>query len=164
VCQVRGVASAKPTRSVLAQPLSDLAQLEGGSIQHEPELRRAADWLRTGTLNAKADCHVRDFRRPRFYRTGGVMPSPYQPIEIGETTFEAFELLEIGKELTRAEAFRKSGRVVTDIIHPSHKLPPDYPMENITSGSRSRMADYSDVMTVRQLVDLVAFLHSRYEH
>ena len=26
------------------------------------------------------------------------------------------------------------------------------------------MADYSDVMTVRQLVDLVAFLHSRYEY
>jgi len=25
------------------------------------------------------------------------------------------------------------------------------------------MADYSDVMTVRQLVDLVAFLHSRYQ-
>jgi hypothetical protein len=25
------------------------------------------------------------------------------------------------------------------------------------------MADYSDVMTVRQMVDLVAFLHSRYE-
>jgi hypothetical protein len=56
------------------------------------------------------------------------------------------------------------GKFVTDIINPSHKLPPDYPMENIRSGSGSRMADYSDVMTVRQLVDLVAFLHSRYEH
>jgi quercetin dioxygenase-like cupin family protein len=37
-------------------------------------------------------------------------------MEIGETTFEAFELLEIGKELTRAEAFRKSGRVARTLV------------------------------------------------
>jgi len=55
------------------------------------------------------------------------------------------------------------GRFVTSIINPSHKLARGYPKENIKSGGISRMADYSDVMTVRQLVDLVAFLHSRYE-
>ena len=56
------------------------------------------------------------------------------------------------------------GRFVTSIINPSHKLTPGDPEELIKSGSESRMADYSDVMTVRQLVDLVAFLHSRYEY
>jgi len=55
------------------------------------------------------------------------------------------------------------GRFVTSIINPSHKLAPGYPKERIVSGGISRMADYNDVMTVRQLVDLVAFLHSRYE-
>lgn len=55
------------------------------------------------------------------------------------------------------------GRFVTSIINPSHKLARGYPKQQVESGGISRMADYSDVMTVRQLVDLVAFLHSRYE-
>jgi hypothetical protein len=55
------------------------------------------------------------------------------------------------------------GRFVTSVINPSHKLARGYPKQSIESGGISRMADYSDVMTVRQLVDLVAFLHSRYE-
>jgi hypothetical protein len=54
------------------------------------------------------------------------------------------------------------GRFVTS-INSSHKLAPGHPGERIESGGISRMADYSGVMTVRQLVDLVAFLHSRYE-
>ena len=32
----------------------------------------------------------------------------------------------------------------------------------IKSGKLSRMGDYSDVLTVRQLSDLVAFVHSLY--
>ena len=55
------------------------------------------------------------------------------------------------------------GRFVTSIINPDHKLAPGYPTENVQEDGVSRMADYRDVMTVRQLVDLVAFLHSRYE-
>jgi mono/diheme cytochrome c family protein len=55
------------------------------------------------------------------------------------------------------------GRFVTSIINPSHKLAPGFPRDRVESGAISRMADYSEVMTVRQLVDLVAFLHSRYE-
>jgi len=55
------------------------------------------------------------------------------------------------------------GSFVTAIINPSHKLAPGFPEELIKVGTTSRMADYSDVMTVRQLVDLVAFLHSRYQ-
>lgn len=55
------------------------------------------------------------------------------------------------------------GRFVASIIDPSHKVGP-YPAELVKSGDQSRMADYSDVMTVRQLRDLVAFLHSRYQY
>jgi mono/diheme cytochrome c family protein len=56
------------------------------------------------------------------------------------------------------------GRFVTSIINPSHQLARGYDKELIESFGESRMADYSDVMTVRQLVDLVAFLHTRYEY
>lgn len=55
------------------------------------------------------------------------------------------------------------GKFVTSIINPSHKVG-HYPAELVKSGSESRMADYSDVMTVRQLTDLVAFLHTRYTY
>lgn len=53
------------------------------------------------------------------------------------------------------------GYLVTSIINPSYTLAP-YPRELITAGGRSRMPDYSERMTVRQLVDTVAFLQSRY--
>lgn len=51
------------------------------------------------------------------------------------------------------------GKFVTSIINPSHDVG-RYPEELVKSGDQSRMADYSDVMTVRQLVDIVAFLHA----
>lgn len=56
------------------------------------------------------------------------------------------------------------GRFVTAIINPDHELARGFPEELITSGGESRMADYGDVITARQLIDLVAFLHSRYEY
>lgn len=53
------------------------------------------------------------------------------------------------------------GYLVTSIMNPSYVLAA-YPRELITAGGRSRMPDYRDRMTVRQLVDTVAFLQSRY--
>ena len=56
---------------------------------------------------------------------------------------------------------RTDGYLVASIIHPSHRLAP-YPLENISEQGESRMPDYAEKMTVRQLVDLVAFLQERY--
>jgi L-cysteine S-thiosulfotransferase len=53
------------------------------------------------------------------------------------------------------------GYLVTSIICPSYRLA-HYPKNQITSGGKSRMPDYEDRITVRQLTDLVAFLQSRY--
>lgn len=53
------------------------------------------------------------------------------------------------------------GYLAASIINPSYKLAP-YPKELITNGGKSRMPDYADQMTVRQVTDLVAFLQSRY--
>ena len=55
------------------------------------------------------------------------------------------------------------GALVTAIINPSHSLAPGYPKELITKDNQSAMANFNDTMTVRQLIDLVAFLQSRYK-
>ena len=53
--------------------------------------------------------------------------------------------------------------LIREIIDPSHKIAPGWAEDLVRSGNRSRMPDdYSEVMTVRQLTDIVAFLESRY--
>lgn len=58
---------------------------------------------------------------------------------------------------------RTDGYLVTSIIHPSHKLA-DQPVERIAVEGESKMPDYAQGMTVRQLVDIVAFLQSNYRY
>ena len=53
--------------------------------------------------------------------------------------------------------------LVTSIVNPSHKLVRFGKPEELTSDGESLMAVYNDVMTVTDLIDLVAFLDSRYE-
>jgi hypothetical protein len=57
---------------------------------------------------------------------------------------------------------RTDGELLTAIVNPSHKIAAGFPREMLVTGTRSRMGEYGDVMTVRQLVDIVAFLHDRY--
>jgi mono/diheme cytochrome c family protein len=57
---------------------------------------------------------------------------------------------------------RTYGDLVTSIINPSHSLALGYPKELITKGDQSAMDNFNDTLTVRQLIDLVAFLQSRY--
>jgi hypothetical protein len=63
----------------------------------------------------------------------------------------------------RTPSTRTDGELVTAIVDPSHKLAPRGPRASLTSGSLSRMGDFSDAMTVRQLIDVVAFLQAHYE-
>ena len=58
---------------------------------------------------------------------------------------------------------RTDGELVTAIIDPSHRLATSHPDARSGEGSRSRMGDFSEAMTVRQLIDVVAFLHAHYE-
>jgi hypothetical protein len=57
---------------------------------------------------------------------------------------------------------RTDGELLTSIINPSHEIVPGYRTEGVTRGDESRMSDLSETMTVRQLIDIVAFLQSRY--
>ncbi len=61
----------------------------------------------------------------------------------------------------RVPYVKTDGELVSSIIDPSYVIA-GYPPEQVQTGGRSRMRDYGDVMTVRQLADIVEFLQSRY--
>ncbi len=51
--------------------------------------------------------------------------------------------------------------LVTSIIYPSYELG-SYPKAQVARGGQSRMPDYTETMTVRQLTDIVGFLQAHY--
>lgn len=53
------------------------------------------------------------------------------------------------------------GYLVTAMINPSHQFAPQ-PKDQIMKAGLSRMPGYADRMTVRQMVDVVAFLQANY--
>ena len=76
-----------------------------------------------------------------------VIPTPFASVVLGGQVFE----------------IRTDGYLVTSIIHSSHKLARGLNKEQITTSTgASRMPDYSDITTIQQLIDMVAFLQSRY--
>jgi len=58
---------------------------------------------------------------------------------------------------------RTYGELVSSVVNPSHKLIDSYPEDQVSRESKSLMTVYNDRMTVQQLIDLVAFLQSRYD-
>jgi hypothetical protein len=55
------------------------------------------------------------------------------------------------------------GRLVTAIVNPSHRLAGRYRSDEVSEDGESLMTTYNDVMTVTQLMDLVAFLQDHYQ-
>ena len=66
----------------------------------------------------------------------------------------------LGGDVTRVKTY---GELVAAIINPSHKLASGYAEELVSEGGVSKMRVYNDVMTVKQLTDLVVFLQPNYE-
>ncbi|MBI5083728.1 MAG: cytochrome c [Acidobacteria bacterium] len=54
------------------------------------------------------------------------------------------------------------GYLVSSVINPNYKLA-SYPPDEIAVEGKSRMPDYTDKITARQLTDVVAFLQAHYE-
>jgi len=50
--------------------------------------------------------------------------------------------------------------LVNSIINPSHKIYPGFDRKLVQTNNVSRMSDFSEIITVRQLCDLVAFLET----
>jgi L-cysteine S-thiosulfotransferase len=54
------------------------------------------------------------------------------------------------------------GDLMTSVVYPSHRRAARAEPAALVSGKLSRMGDFSEAMTVRDLIDLVAYLQSRY--
>ena len=68
--------------------------------------------------------------------------------------------VELGGESTKVQSY---GDLVTSIINPSHRIAKGYAPDLVTEGGESKMSNYNDILTVRELVDLVTFLKSQYK-
>jgi sulfur-oxidizing protein SoxX len=55
------------------------------------------------------------------------------------------------------------GELVTSIINPSHGFPRRYSKEQVTADDESKMPKFNEIMTVDQLINLTAFLQSKYQ-
>jgi mono/diheme cytochrome c family protein len=67
--------------------------------------------------------------------------------------------LTLGGETARVKTY---GELVTSIINPSHVLSEKYQQE-LAAAKESPMPKFNQVMTVEQMIDLVAFLQPRYK-
>jgi len=67
--------------------------------------------------------------------------------------------IQLGGEVSTLKSY---GDLVTSVINPSHKVAPRYKEKTSTKGDLSKMKNYNEVMTVQELIDLVAFLQSEY--
>ncbi len=65
----------------------------------------------------------------------------------------------IGGMQTKVDTY---GQLVTSVINPSHKIAGSYRSEEFVEDGVSKMRNYNDVMTVSELIDLVAFLQAQY--
>ena len=70
--------------------------------------------------------------------------------------------VELGGQVSRVRTY---GELVTSIINPSHRLAPGYDPAYVTTGGESIMtlAYINEVMTIQQLIDVVAFLQDQYD-
>ena len=65
----------------------------------------------------------------------------------------------LGGETTRIKTY---GELVTSVINPSHKVARRKSGDLADGSGESKMVTFNDVMTVTQLIDLVAFVQSNY--
>lgn len=69
-------------------------------------------------------------------------------------------MVDLGGEVPYAKT---DGELITSIINPSHRIAPGWKAEQVQKGDTSRMRDYGEILNIRQTIDLVAFLQSRYK-
>jgi mono/diheme cytochrome c family protein len=65
----------------------------------------------------------------------------------------------IGGEVAKIKTY---GELVTAVINPSHDITAGFDVSKYGTGKASPMPDYTQTMTTRQLIDIVAFLQAHY--
>lgn len=68
--------------------------------------------------------------------------------------------IHLGGEVSAQKTY---GELVASVINPSHKIARSYKQKTATDEGLSKMKNYNEVMTVQELIDLVAFLQSEYK-
>jgi sulfur-oxidizing protein SoxX len=68
--------------------------------------------------------------------------------------------VELGGEVGRVKTYAD---LVTSVINPSHRLARGYPAPEIADGTKSRMRNYNDLMSVQELIDVVSYLQPHYQ-
>lgn len=66
----------------------------------------------------------------------------------------------LGGEVRRVKTY---GDLVTSIINPSHRIKDPGDPNQVTEDGESAMPDFTNTMTVSEMIDLVAFLHPHYK-
>lgn len=79
-------------------------------------------------------------------------------VDLGATSAPGPVQFSLGGEVYRVKTY---GQLVTAIINPSHIVSPQYKAQMQSSG-QPPMPDLTKTMTVRQMIDVVAFLHAHY--
>jgi len=80
-------------------------------------------------------------------------------VELPAISIAAPVTVMLGGPVTQVKTY---GELVTAIINPSHKLIRRYPKDEVSSDGQTFMPNMNELMTVRQLVDLVTFLQDKY--
>lgn len=81
-------------------------------------------------------------------------------LDLPEPDADAPIRIPLGGRVSKVKSYPE---LVTSIINPSHRFVPRRRVEDVSEDGESLMTVYNDVMTVTELVNLVAFLESRYE-
>ena len=81
-------------------------------------------------------------------------------VELPELDLEAPVSVSLGGPVSVVKTY---GNLVTSIINPSHRLMGGVPPEGVAVDGDSIMPVMNDYMTVRQLIDLVAYLQAQYD-
>ncbi len=68
--------------------------------------------------------------------------------------------VQLGGQTTKVTTYAE---LVTSIINPSHKIAKGYMLDSVSEAGVSKMRNYNDVMTVTELIDLVAYLQPLYK-
>ena len=83
-------------------------------------------------------------------------------VDLPKNEFEPPFTLEIGGAVYRVKGY---GELLTAVINPDHVISKDYVKELEEANRKvviSPMPFYGDVMTIAEMIDLVAFLHAQY--